>query len=306
MKTATYILLLLAVTFLSCENKDLCYTHPHGHPIRVSVHWEENAAVPSRGMRINLFSLNELPSYGMQDLRGEEEFIKLPVGGAYLSLCYDYFGSENIYFRNENHPSQIEAYCASMVRASYTRAYPDENTVAEPGNFYVDRVDEFEVVATEDTLSLDFYPHNALKTYTFRINGIKGAQHITATRGALSGLSGSYFPATGALAATPSTLLFNAAADGVNDCITGTFRTFGRLEGTGNHFTIEILYPSATGDAIARTWEIRDKMVAAENDNSYFIEIDADITIIPEESGSGGGFDATVDEWEEESVPILI
>jgi hypothetical protein len=291
---------------MSCENKDLTYGHPSNKPINVSIHWGDETAIPSKGMRINLFSLNQYPDYGMHDLNGnKEEDIYLSIGSSYLSLCYDYFGSNSIFFYNENSKA-IEAYCRPLINDNYTKNFPDEKTVAEPGTFYLDIVDKFDVVESEDVQQLDFYPKNVSKTYTFKLSGVKGAEYINAVRGALSGISASYFLVTKTLADTPSTVLFNASADKKNECITGSFTTFGRVSSATNYFTIEIAYPSVDNKIILKRWDVRNKLIAAEKDGIFHIEIDADIIVEPEEgAGSGdGGFDVSVGEWENETVPV--
>ena len=296
------------VLLLSCENKELCYDHPHGQQIAVNIHWPAGVVKPQLGMRTNFFSLNTMPSYGIMDFSVDGGTTKMPQGASYKSVCYDYYGSSNIYFRNENNMAGIEAYCAPLVWASYSRAFPTENTVTEPGVFYVDRVERVDIDLTEGEQVIDFYPENVLRTYTFRVRTITGAENITAVRGALSGMSASYFLATGELATVSSTILFNATVDADNNRITGSFRTFGRLEDT-NNFTIEILSPSADGSTISRTWDVTGQMMNLNRTQEYDIEIiDANITIAPYDGGSdgGGAFDATVNEWKEEKVPITM
>jgi hypothetical protein len=294
------LLLVTAVFVISCENKELCTEHTHGMPVRVVVHWDSVAAKdrPTQGMRLNLFSQDANPHYGMVDLSANETNHQLLPMSSHRALVYDYHGSENIYFRNENHPQLIEAYSAPMTRASYTRANPTETTVAEPGTFFMDRVDTFQVTGADGGDTLHLYPQNILKTYTFTINGVKGAGYVTDTRGALSGMSGSYFLATGEGAKSSSTLLFYAQRNVSASCIEGTFRTFGRIESAGNLFTLEIL--SASGmDAYA--WEVKQKMIAAEQNGSYHITVDADIVVPPppDTPPGNGGFDIGSGNWDD-------
>ena len=301
------ITILLPALLVACENKDLCYLHTHGKRVDIVINWEDGAQKPRNGlMRTAMFSLTDDPDYGVFDIKAEGDSIDPRPGSSFRSVCYDYYNSENIYFRNEKDVVNTEAYCASLVRASYTYANPGENTVAEPGPFYVDRINQVDILFSDTIQRIDFYPVNVLKTYTFRIRDIKGAQYITATRAALSGMSASYFLTTGQLGTTPSTVLFNARVDAANGWIVGEFRAFGRLEAT-NNFSIEILYPTATGGIFAQSWNVTDQMENIDlNNQEYDIEIITDITIIPEEPGSGGGFEATVKEWREERIPIIM
>ncbi|MDR0834010.1 MAG: DUF5119 domain-containing protein [Candidatus Symbiothrix sp.] len=292
------------LTLLACEEHRLLVLEdvPENR-VTVKIHWE---GVPEQdiskiGMRLNLFGLNGL-DFGMRDMLGDVETYEMPIDRIYRALCYDYYGSENIYFRNENNPDLIEAYSAQMNRASYDAVAPIrdgklESTVAEPGAFYVARVDSFQV-SPQSGDTLYFYPKNVLKTYTFTITNVEDAQNIGDTRGALTGMSGSYFLSTGALATTASTILFYAQKNGQTNTIEGSFRTFGRVADALNDFTIEIL----VGDIMMSVpWDVKQLMIEAENNGTYHFTMAANI-VIPQPPAPGpgeGGFKPDVDGWGE-------
>lgn len=308
MKKILYIILLL-LPVASCEHRDLCRDN-HGTPtlptvdVNVIINWDAHETPPAQGMRINLFPLSDIGARYADDLPSAGGKARLAEDADYYCLTYDYFGSTNIYFRSENDRDFAEAYCAPMTRATYTRAFPGQVTVAEPaGPFYVDRVRSFVADGSNDLL---YYPDDVLETFTFEIRGVTGAEHITATRGAITGMSGSYFLSTGLLAMQPSTVFFSAAKNGPGQKITGSFRTFGSLDLT-NDFTIEILYPSGDNGIVQATWDVTDQVRAARHTPGtpdIIIDNDKIGPIIP--SGDGGsGFDADVEEWDDEvTVPI--
>lgn len=303
-KTITYIIpLVFAVS--SCKNKDLCYDdHLDKQDVNVVIHWKDGAVKPAKGMMVNLFPLGNSPKYGMAQLPADGGPVKLVEGSAYFSLCYDYY-AENIYFRNEYNADEIEAYCSPMVRATYSRNNPGEHTVTEPDfPFWVDRVDNFPV----DGNDLHFYPDNVVEVFTFEIRGINGAQHISATRGGIGGMSGSYFLSDGTLSAAPTTVLFDAKKDGANGKITGSFRTFGALNSQTNKFTIEILYPSQNDGIIYASWDVTDQVRSAlhiPGTPDIIIENRGEIPPIePDDDDKGSGFDADVERWEDVYVPI--
>jgi hypothetical protein len=100
-------------------------------------------------------------------------------------------------------------------------------------------------------------------------------------------------------------VLFNAQANGAQETITGSFRTFGRLNKT-NNFTIEIHYPSNTPGAgiVQKTWDVTDQI---DNGTNYHIIIeDADINI-PDDGGTGnpgGGWEVDLGDWNDVTVPL--
>lgn len=300
-------LILAALPAVACTHKKLCLDdHLTRSGIKVIVHWEDNAAKPPKGMMmLNLFSLNDSPRYGMAQIPCDGDVIQLVDGSSYCCLCYDYY-AENIYFRNEYDNDAIEAYCAPLVRATYSRVNPNEHTVAEPEfPFWLDCNSNFPVKGDD----LHFYPENAVEVFTFEIRGVVGAQYITATRGGIGGMWGSYFLSSGTAGTPNATVLFNAAKDGANNKITGSFCTFkgARLTQT-NKFTIEILYPSKANGIIYASWDVTQQVCDAlhvAGIPDIIIENNNDIPpIIPEDDDQGSGFEPDVREWNDEYVPI--
>lgn len=300
------ILIISALCAVSCKNKSLYYGEDipaNRQKVDVVIHWNEDDTRPTQGMRVNLFSLNEMSAYGMDDLECEGGTLHLRHGSCHMTLCYNYHGN-NIYFRNEGHSDLIEAYCNSVVRATYSKTFPDESTVAEPdAQFYVGKNDVFDVYQSDENLTLDLYPSNVMQTYTFEVRGVSGTKFISATRGAISGMSNSYYLNSGTLSTTVSTLLFNATADVSGSMITGSFRTFGRIDNTTNNFTIEVLYPSSTGGILQKTWDVTDQI---SNGTNFHIVIEDSGIDVPDEGGggTGGGFEADVEEWDDEVVEL--
>lgn len=306
MKKILFIL-ISALCVISCKNKDLYYGDnipANRQPVDVLIHWNEGDVKPAQGMRVNLFSLNDMSGYGVDDLAHDGGTLHLRHGSCHMTLCYNYHGN-NIYFRNEGDPDLIEAYCNSMVRATYSKTFPDESTVAEPdAQFYVGKHESFDVYPSADRLLLELYPENVMRVYTFEVRGVTGAQFISATRGAISGMSNSFFLNSGALSTTYSTILFSATTDVAGGKITGSFRTFGRIDDSINNFTIEVLYPSSNGGILQKTWDVTSQI---DNGTNYHILIEDSGIVVPDEGGStggGGGFEADVEEWENEVIEL--
>jgi hypothetical protein len=256
-------------------------------------------------MRINVFSLMaDIPDYGKDDVSATGGGVQLQSGASYKTYAYNYAGN-NVKFVNEDDAELIEASSSELSRATYSRAFPEEKTVDQiSGDFHVGINPNYTVLDTDREQFIDVTPFNAVKTYTFEIRGVKGAQFISKTRGGISGFSASYFLATGSLSATSSTVLFSAQANGVQESITGTFRTFGRRNVT-NNFTIEILYPSNTPGAgiVQKTWDVTAQI---DGDTNYHIAIDDAGIDIPDEGGQGqtDGWDVDLNNWNDETVPL--
>ncbi len=293
---------------VSCQNKDLYdpNTRPTGKGVTVRINWAQGLNVPTAdGMRINLFSLDEgAPHYGKADVEHHGAQVNLQHGTTHKTFAYNY-ASNNVKFVNESDGDLIEATSSRLTRATYSRAFPDEPTVDQVrGDFHGGVNPGYTVLNTSDEQFIDISPENVVKTYTFEIRGVEGAEFISQTRGGISGFSASYLMATGTLSATPSTVLFNAQANGAQGTITGSFRTFGRLDVT-NNFTIEILYPSNTPGAgiLQKTWDVTGQI---DNNNNFHLVFEDSGIVVPDEGSESqaDGWDVDLNDWNDITVPL--
>ncbi|MDR1503210.1 MAG: DUF5119 domain-containing protein [Prevotella sp.] len=303
MKKKALLFLATCFTAFSCENKELGMSAiESAMPVRIEFDWQgiAQSEIPtSEGMRVNIFSAdNSVRDYGVDDISYTGGTVNLINGAEYMTLAYTYQGN-NIYFRNESDRDLIEAYCNAQTRTTYTRAFPDEDTYDEPkGLFYTGKHDK--CVARSGEI-ITIAPESKLYKYTFEIRDIEGAEFISETRGAISGMSRSFFIRRNQVNPVPATVLFNATVDKVNGKITGSFRTFGRLDAE-NNFTIEILYPSNTGGIVHYTWDVTGQI----NQSGHFsIVIDNSGIAVPDEGGdAASGWQVDVDDWNDQTVPL--
>lgn len=300
----------------SCTNKDLWWGGDIGaarQEVAVRFEWTDAPGTTPQGtMRTNLFSrTSAFASYGVSDFSAADGgSMYLPVGASYSSVAYSYNSDAKVYFRNENDSSGIEAYTATMSRTTYTRLFPEERTAASFDNttdFYIGWLPRFDVEQRDVAATMLFAQRDVLHTCYFEVRNITGAEFITDTRGALSGMSASYYLMRRELSPTPTTLFFSSQLDAAGGRIYGMFSTFGRLT-TQNGFTIEILFPSNTNGILQRTWDVTEQMLQPDVNGDYHIVVDgADIVIPDEDLGSGvggGGFETDVNEWKEETITL--
>ena len=285
MKRLTHILLTLVLIlgFVSCKQEELFLCSPlRNVPINVVIHWDSvpaNKLVLPRNMTVHWYpTQGSLISTDM-NVHGGREWLDANV---YDVMCMDFNGNLNLAFRSyKGTRVDFEAYNIRAI-GTYNSNVPQlpggEITVAEayPYRFYIDsRSQEIETVTyiPEDTLNVHFYPKDVLREFTFLIYDVKGGKNMARNSGAISGMSGSYFPATNSLATTPSTILFQRveaivdaqksnmwtdyekslfAAKNPNwaspdtlvgwtrDWVTGRFVTFGPLDRDENRFRLTV------------------------------------------------------------------
>jgi hypothetical protein len=223
-------------------------------------------------------------------------------GTSHITYTYNYTGN-NVQFRNETDSLLIEATSAALVRSTYSRAFPEEPTISGiQGDMHVGVHPAYEVKHEEENI-IDVHPEDIVTTYTYEVRGVTGTQFIRGVRGGISGFSASYFLATGRLAATPSTVLFDGVSNSTNGTLTGSFRTFGRLDNTTNVFTIEILYPSQTagGGIMQKSWNVTGQI---DNGGTHILIDNAGIDIPDEGGEEAGGWNVDLDEWNDVTVPL--
>lgn len=303
----TILFALLAAAAASCQNKTLHdRSNVPGVDVGVRIYWRTGLTIPyTNGMRINLFSLTAgVADYGRADVRWDGGTVRLRQDASYITYAYNYVGN-NVLFRNETDPVLIEASSPALTRATYSRAFPDEPTVGGiTGDLHLGVNPAYTVSGSGEAQFIDVHPESIAFTYTYEIRGITGAQFIRAARGGISGFSASRFLATGSLSSTASTLLFeNSQVNTDAGTITGSFRTFGRLD-TSNHFTIEILFPSNTpgGGILQETWDVTAQIAGGTN---FHILISNAAIDIPDEGGEeAGGWKVDLGDWNDVTVPL--
>ncbi len=284
----------------SCKHKDLCYDHPHFNEVNIVIHWDSKSNVPILGMRSHLDLVDGSYKMGLLDISPLGGKVKIPPNNSYRALCYDYMGGGSIYFNNEENFEKVEIYTNTVTRASYSKLYPNEKLIHQPENFYMDKVDIFNVLNPPHINELHFYPTDRVELYTFEIRGIDGVENIRSFAGACSGISRSYFLFEETVSDEPYTvLIYQVHTIKEKNTIQGEFLIFGHCKNTQipHNFTMEIAY--GKDEYLYKTWDVTHQM----HDKKHHLIMEWNIQISPPE-----GTDITVDiiPWDEVWIPVEI
>ncbi|MDR0231178.1 MAG: fimbrillin family protein [Dysgonamonadaceae bacterium] len=216
----TYItgLIALLMGFVACEQKELFLHSPKGNiPVNVEIHWD---SVPSdmlvlpKDMTVHWYPASSHFIASDMGVFGGKEWLNADI---YDVMCLDFNRPVTLAFRSNGTREDFEVYNIRMT-GTYNVYVPQlpggETTVAEayPYQFYIDSRSQTintKNVPVGDTLTVHFYPKNVLKEFTFMVYDVIGGKNMIKNSGAISGMSGSLFPASGKLASTPSTILFS-------------------------------------------------------------------------------------------------
>jgi hypothetical protein len=307
-------IVFLLLSFAACEQKDLFLPSPNGNiPVNVVIHWDSvpsNMLTLPRNMTVHWYpSLSRMISSDV-GVYGGQVWLHADI---FDVMCMDFHGPVTLAFRSNGTRQDFEVYNIRMT-GLYNIFVPPlpggEVTVAEafPYQFYIDsrsQMIDTRDIPDDDTLTVNFYPKNVLREFTFMVYDVTGAQNIIRSSGAISGMSGSYFPATRGLASTPSTILFSRveairnaqtssywteqqkalfAAKNPNwaspdtligwtrDWITGRFATFGPLDTEKNLFRLTVEAANQGNQHYYGSWGYwenqRENSVAAQIDSA--------------------------------------
>lgn len=218
MKRFIYVLLAVALPLLAgCEHKDLFTCSPAGNiPVQVKIHWDnvpvEKRVLPA-GMTVHWYPQRGAFLSAEMGVYGGIEWLSADT---YKSMCLDFNGNAKLAFRSNGTCEDFEVYnvpAFDMYNLNVPPLPGGEVTVAEayPYRYYIDphpQTVDLEDVMKGDTVTVHFYPKDVLREFTFLIYDVQGGKYMVKNMGAMSGMSGSYWPATEKLATTPSTILF--------------------------------------------------------------------------------------------------
>jgi hypothetical protein len=202
--------------FASCIDDHYGSCLPPGGSVYVKIHWDNlvpGDSLPVHGMHIQMYpEENGSPvGYPLSALGGE---VWLPPGMPYMPVCFGFVGMEYLGFHNMDDRALFSVSNQSAGGTYRTRveAGNEEPAVYEsyPYTFYTTRNAPPFTAPDKgaDIDTLHCYPENALHEFTYLIYGVEGAENVAYSRGAISGMSGAYYPVSGAISHDPATVLF--------------------------------------------------------------------------------------------------
>jgi hypothetical protein len=204
------LLALAVVALISCENKELyrCDDPAGRVHVRVVYHWPDDAQ--QRPLRLHLYSpAGSLTFVG--DFPPEGGVFAGAPGVSRYPVCFDYMGPQTLDFRGQENINTFEVYCHTSA-ASLEGVPPPVVAEPSPGSFYSGYGAELFTVPAGalpgDTVILDMYPREVLRTFTFLLVGVDDLQGIADIRGFLSGFAGSFFAGRGVVSSSPASVVF--------------------------------------------------------------------------------------------------
>ena len=232
-------------------------------------------------------------------LRGEDDFLKAE---AYTNELSPYLKGQIKPLLEPRRKLRQERLAASSV--SETAATDDEERVVyEPDHLFVGRVKgqdiprllleegDREIVIEVDATSI-------VETWKIEIRGVQGAEYISSISAIISGQAASTYLYSGEDSDESVSVYFtmqtNRARTSDEGMIMGSFNTFGKKPGVESELSLDVSITDSGGN----TYDLHYDITSDFLDNpERVIVIEDDISIDPPSSG-GGGFDPSVEDWD--------
>lgn len=300
------VTIVFTLLFFSCKHKDLCYENMFTANINVVFDWKKSPDANVETMRMYLFPMDggkPLP-YEFTDIRGGK--ITVPVG-RYRALCIN-SDTDSLLFRNIDAYDTFEVYSpdGSMNAATYSAFQESRATSlrvgSSPDRFYSDRLEDLYFKVSKEDQTVFFYPDNLICRYRIEVRNVSNLQYVAPgfVTGGLSGMSEGVYVGQNKLKSESMVIPFEMTSDGVSTLKT-EFLTFGQHESAQTHkVVIYVVMPD--GNDKLYVYDVTDQVHSAPNPRDVYIILDG--LPLPKPIVNGGGFQPSVDNWEDVEVDL--
>lgn len=300
----------------SCHTDDLCYEHPHGAAITVAYDWSDAPAAEAEGMRIWLYP--QTADGAAPELR---DFAGLSGGkvsglfeGRYHIISHnndtelitytdrDIHGAHRAGTRDADILEPMSR--ADGVSSSGIRSEGDERVAATPDRLWLANATDVDV---KDGGVIALAPKQVHCRYTYEFRNVGHTDGIVGVSASISGMSAGVMLADGSHIGTTVTHPLEAAIDAEGERIYGESYTFGYMAQSNvpHRMALYVImsngqkYKYTEGEYLDVTSQVRN----APDPKNVHIVIDGLQLPTPV---SGGTFDPSVSDWEEENRDIDI
>lgn len=237
------------------------------------------------------------------------------VPGTYRLILYS-FGTESTVISN------YESFDNSIA---YTNPIPDvvvskllskgaslmQDIYYQPDHLLVARSHEENIPWHSGTHTIHAKATSVVESYYLQIK-IDGLEYVSSAQAVLSGMAQSAHLSTGTMDSDKPSAIYIPlvkSQDKGEDVICNVFNTFGHIPGSTNELQVTFNIRTIDGRTVERTFDISNLFDTEECIQHHWLLLEEHITIDPPENpttGSSGGYDPVVKDWEEESRDIVL
>lgn len=301
------ITVFASLLLTSCEHKDLCYNHFHTTKTQVVFDWKDAPDATPETMRLYLFPMDggKPQVYEFTDYRGGS--VNVPAG-CYKVLCVN-SDTESVLYRNIDLFDGFEAYTPDAVLNVRASLLPrPENTSGEriaksPDYLASACLDNVTIEASQKDQMVILYPKPSVCRYRVTITNVSNLKYISSDGifGVLSGMSEGVLVGCNKPTFTPVTVPFGVISDGIST-LTADFWSFGQTASEDYVHKLVIYVIMSDGSKNYYTFDVTRQIDQAADPHDIHILLDG--LPLPKPIVNGGGFQPTVDEWQNIEVDV--
>ena len=235
-------------------------------------------------------------------------YITSVPSGTYDILVYE-LGTIVTQVDNNNMRGQIKALTSDITQSVSTRflskaTKADANTdpvISEPDHLMVARLSGVFIpdhADIDETYVIHADGQSSVETYSFIVRNVKGFDQVRSVQALVTGQASSKFLWDGHNPTATVNLLTSAVADKTLKCFYGVYNTFGQI---GGKVYLNFLVTSVNGDEVVFPVDVTDEVDNPDN----VIVIDS-LVIPPLSNTPHGGYNPTVDDWDDEVIDVPI
>lgn len=319
-------LLLVILCAVACQRRPFVE-----HTTGVNLILKVNTQVVNAGdvpmpetMRVDLFD-PETGAVRYTDYISSTGGYIYPAPGEYDMLLYN-IGTESTLIRNEHSYDEVEAYTndvssfikgqlakflASRAKAraerGKTKADEEERIVNEPDHLFVasgHRVDIPAFVEEEEVreITIEVDAHSVVETWKVKVVSVIGLQWVQSAVAIMSGQVESTFIGKDEDSDRIVSIYFEMDKNEEDGTIEGTFNTFGKHPEELSELSFDVNITDTGGDEHHFHFDVTEDFF--DNPDNTII-IDEQIEIEEPKTG-GGGFDPSVEDWEDVKTDIIL
>ncbi len=197
-------------------------------------------------------------------------------------------------------------YNAPADSKASSKGYEDDPIIHEPDHLYVANVYDVNIPAftgKDIVVTVKAGSSSIIDIYSLEVLNMKGAENIEKIDAFITGQVKSNYFGTPTRSEDPATLYVTLTPDAVNQRLWTVFGTFGKLPGNENKIYLDITVTDSGGGQYRYIYDVTDQFDDVNNTDNKLVIDGSDINIPKAESG-GGGFNPSVDDWENEEIDV--
>lgn len=313
---APAVLLGASALLTSCRTDDLCYTHPHGASVHVVYDWSRGGEAVPEGMRVWFYpqDVDGLTAQ-LRDLPGRDGGrVANLVEGRYHVVSHNNDTELILYTGREQHAEHTATTRDADILEPMSRAFAlssaglrgdgDERVAAAPDELWLASAADIEV---RDSATIVLAPRQVHCHYTYEFRNVGDTRGISRVSASISGMSAGVRMADGSHTGDVCTHPVEAHVDQAAGRIYGDFCTFGYPDGSEAPHRMGLYVVMTDGQKFKYTegvyLDVTDQVRGTADPRNVHIVIDG--LELPRPV-TGGGFDPSVSDWDEEDHDIDI